>query len=182
MRNAKPNTMQTINHNLLRTAGLIHAELAHQTCEIDSLVLAEAPWHSVNRVARSIQLAHTRGWHFAGRHREELLLREIGDLQSDLARVSDHCRRSLAPQTNPTHADLYRDLVALQYEFEEVQCDRDEHLITVTTRPIVLEGVELGRFQIRLDWRRVMEGYSYAVVALDPNPVAVQRQRHPSPR
>jgi len=170
MRKALRNTMQTLNHNFLRSAGLIHAELVRQACKLDSLVLAEAPWRRVNGVARSAQLAHSRGWHFAARHREEQLLREIEDLQAELGRVSDHLRQSLAPQTVPTQVDLYRDLVALESDFEEVQCDRDVYLITVTTRPIELEGMALGRFQIRLDWRLRKGSQTYTVVALDPNP------------
>jgi hypothetical protein len=162
--------MQTLNHNFLRTAGLIQAKLAHQACEIDSLVLAEAPWRRVNSVARSVQLAHSRGWYLAARHQEEQLLREIEDLQTELARVSNELRQRLAPQTIPTQADLYWDLVALESEFEEVQGDLREHLLSVTTRPIVLEGIELGRFQIRLDWRLRQGSQTYTVVALDPNP------------
>jgi len=162
--------MQTLNHNFLRTAALIQRELAQQACEIDALPLDEARWRRIIGVARSAQLADYRGWHYAGRHREEQLLHEIDDLQTDLGRVTDQLRRRLAPQNIPTPAELYRDLVALESEFEAVQCERDEHLIAVTTRPIELEGIDLGRFQIRLNWRRRQEGHSYVVVALDPNP------------
>ena len=78
--------------------------------------------------------------------------------------------RSASPQTIPTQADLYRDLVALESEFEAVQCDPEEQTISVTTQPIVLEGIDLGRFQIRLSWQRRQGNWSYTVVALEPHP------------
>src|SRR5262249_1962303 len=37
---------------------------------------------------------------------------------------------------------------------------------------IVLEDIELGRFQICLNWRRSHSTLSYRIVALDPNPAA----------
>jgi hypothetical protein len=47
--------MQTLNQDFLRTAGLIHAELAHRPSEIDSLVLTEAPrqWRGPQRPVSS---------------------------------------------------------------------------------------------------------------------------------
>ena len=60
--------------------------------------------------------------------------------------------------------------MALQSEFEDVQCDPDEHVLSVTTQSVVLDGIELGRFQIRLDWQCLQETSPYAVVVLDPNP------------
>ena len=50
--------------------------------------------------------------------------------------------------------------------------DLDEHELSVTTDRIVLEGVFLGPFEIRLDWQRSASSSPYRVVALDPNPAA----------
>jgi hypothetical protein len=42
----------------------------------------------------------------------------------------------------------------------------------VTTEPVVLEAIDLGRFQIRLSWQRLHDDQPYRVVALDPAPAA----------
>ena len=69
-------------------------------------------------------------------------------------------------------SDLYRDILALREEFEEVEIDLGEHQLSVTTDRIVLEDIHLGRFDIRLNWRRLGSSSTYRVVALDPNPAS----------
>ena len=44
-------------------------------------------------------------------------------------------------------SDIYRDILALHDEFEEVEIDLDEHELSVTTDRIVLEDMNLGRFR-----------------------------------
>jgi len=62
--------------------------------------------------------------------------------------------------------------IYLPEEFEEVSIDLDEHALSVTTDCIVLEYMSFGRFEIRLDWRRLGDAQPYRVVALDSNPAA----------
>ena len=49
-------------------------------------------------------------------------------------------------------SDIFRDILALYDEFEEVAIDLNEHTLAVTTDRIVLDDVNLGPFKIRLDW------------------------------
>ena len=162
--------MHTLHAKFLRTARLIHADLVRQAGRFDRIQLPDDQWCRLQRTVRTAELAHDRGWHAAARSREQQLLREINDLESALARLTDQLQERVAPKTIAAEAELYRDLVALQSEFEDVQCDQDEHVLSVTTQPVVLDGIELGRFQIRLDWQCLQETSPYAVVALDPNP------------
>ena len=73
-------------------------------------------------------------------------------------------------------------MLALEDAFEDVQCDVEEHLISVTTEPVILDGIDLGRFQIRLDWEQLLQPQPYTVVALDPHPAESNRIGHPSAR
>ena len=57
-------------------------------------------------------------------------------------------------------------------EFEAVDIDLGEHELSVTTDRIVLEGINLGSFKIRLDWHLLGFSSAYRVMALDPNPAA----------
>src|SRR6185369_16757988 len=64
------------------------------------------------------------------------------------------------------------DLVALRQEFEELDYDRRGRRLSVVTEPIVLAGVYLGPFEIRLQWAPVTRSDvpAYRVVAKDPHP------------
>ena len=101
----------------------------------------------------------------------------------DLSYAIDSCRRdlenahrdlqSLCEQRQVSSvSDIYRDILALDDEFEDVQIDLKEHALAVTTDRIVLEDMPFGRFEIWLDWQRLGEAQPYRVVALDPNPAA----------
>ena len=110
----------------------------------------------------------------------DALLHSVEDLQRSfiavIAELYDHGRvRSIASQ-----GDIYQDLLALEEEFPEVQIDLAEAQISVTTEPLILEGIHLGPFQIRLDWQQLKATHPYRVVALEANPAASNEEiTHP---
>jgi hypothetical protein len=127
-------------------------------------------WQEITKLARQIEIARARGWLSAAR-----------SLRTDLARAVDYCRDRLAglfveldkdPTPIPTLSTLYHEILGLYEEFEDVERDLEEHELRVTTEPITLEGISLGRFQIQLDWERLGVPSSYYIKALDPNPAA----------
>jgi hypothetical protein len=67
---------------------------------------------------------------------------------------------------------MYRDIQALQEKPFELEIDWDQEELCVTTEPVELEGVYLGRFQIRLSWHNLRSAQPYRVVALEPAPAA----------
>jgi hypothetical protein len=69
-------------------------------------------------------------------------------------------------------AEIYRDLLALKQEFDSVSCDLRRGQLRVETEPIVLDGIELGRFEICLEWNYLERERMYHIIALDPNPAA----------
>lgn len=68
--------------------------------------------------------------------------------------------------------EIWADLLALESEFAEVDIDLQKKTLSLTTDPIVLEGIELGRFQVVLHWQELPRSRAYDVVALDPHSAA----------
>ncbi|NLF06467.1 MAG: hypothetical protein GX594_00590 [Pirellulaceae bacterium] len=164
--------MNQINKPALRAAVLIHERLAGNQGRKLPTYLPEYSWQRVLRFQRQILSAHQRGWHRAA----ERLTADLADAVDDCCRELAGVQRDLQAPPAKRHvysaADVYRDILALYDEFEEVDIDLDEHTISVATDSIVLERVRLGAFDICLDWRRLGTAQPYRVVALDPNPAA----------
>ena len=97
--------MSIINHNLLRTAGLIQAELVAHSHLYPALTLPKLPWERVERIARSVELARGRDWQAAARQREEELLRAVDELENALTRLTDQVRQR---QRAPDDSDASR--------------------------------------------------------------------------
>jgi hypothetical protein len=156
----------------LRAAVLIHEQLAGDKRQDVPICLPEYSWSKIPQLRRQIDLANRHGWHRAAARRTE-----------DLACAMDGCRRELEngvrvlqvrQRDRPvaSASEIYRDILALGDEFEAVDIDPGEHKLSVTTDRIVLEEVNLGPFEIRLDWHLLGSSPAYRVVALDPNPAA----------
>jgi hypothetical protein len=88
------------------------------------------------------------------------------DLETALRTVEAHSTSRVLRSPS----EIYRDILALHAEFDEVEIDFDAHELRVTTDAIVLSDIDLGRFDIRLDWQRLGGPHPYRVVARDPNP------------
>jgi hypothetical protein len=128
-------------------------------------------WEDLARVTRQIQCAKQRGWHLAAAHLLQDRTWAATFLRDRLAAWIERQRNRSVLRSLPDAGNLYRDLLALQKEFGEVGYEGGSEL-WVTTEPIELEGIGLGRFQIRLNWRAVDVSAPYRVIALDPNPAA----------
>ena len=164
--------MDPINKTALRAAVLIHEQLAGLQGQNVPICLPTYYWASAEKLQRGIDLALQRGWHQAAKR-----------LTEDLAGTLEGCRRELesALRAIQSHSverrgcsasDIYRDILALENEFDEVDIELAEHKLSVTTDRIVLEDLNFGAFEIRLDWRRLGSSPAYRVVALDPHRAA----------
>jgi hypothetical protein len=75
---------------------------------------------------------------------------------------------------------MVRDLAALEEEFDGTEIDLRRRAVTVQSVPIVLEGVSLGPFRIRLEWSRYDDLPDYTVIAVDPRyPAGDDAVTHP---
>ena len=129
----------------------------------------------VDRALRGLVLASQRGWDAAA-ERSRLNARiALGRLQQASRSLHDQLAPAL-PGSLPSVRDLHDDLVALRSEFPELKLDSRQRQIQVTTESIVLEGIDLGPFQIQLDWTELGHDVlpDYRVVALEPNPAGTQ--------
>ena len=167
--------MTAINKPALRAAVAIHEQMVEDKRHDVSLYLPEYSWYRVQRLQRQIELARQHHWRRAVAHLTEDLASTLGDCRLEV----ESALRAL--QSRPTKrpvssaSDIYRDILALSDEFEDVKIDMDAHELSVTTDCIELEHVTLGDFRIRLDWQLIdNSAQPYRIVALDPNPAATR--------
>jgi hypothetical protein len=155
-----------------QAALLIHGQLAGGKRQNPPIYLAEYTWNKILRIQRQIGLAYQHNWHGAAAQLTRDLADSLEDWRRELANTLQALQVRPPERQACSASDIYRDILALESEFEEVDIDLEEHALSVTTDRIVLAGLHLGAFQIRLDWRKLGRPQPYRVVALDPNPPA----------
>jgi hypothetical protein len=112
--------------------------------------------------------AELRGWHLAAAELSMDLRYVLPSLESQLATIINDLPSRTVPDTTATTSEICQDLVALHEEFVQIDYDRSGGWLSVTTEPIELEGIYLGPFEVRLDWRR--DEQAYRIIAKDPHP------------
>lgn len=164
MKRTKPQNVQA--------AILLHEQLIGKPPRNEAVYLPTYGWNSLQGLQRRIEMARARGWHAAVKRLQE----DLADALSDFRRQLEVPLRQLqatsrVPCRKASITDIYRDLMALEQEFEDFKLDLSDKELTVTTDAIVLEGIYLGPFQIRLEWSNIGQASpAYRVVALDPHP------------
>lgn len=158
---------------LLRLAIAVHDRARAEQSHLPAAELPSAAWQQCELLYRRLHSARQRVWNMAAARLQGDLEAAVQRLEAELGGIQ---RRSDVPQANgaATIRDIYADLLALQEDFDALAFDRKARTISVTTESIELEGVQLGPFEIRLDWSDPARGhpYNYRVVAVDPNPAA----------
>jgi hypothetical protein len=155
------------DHVRLRAALRIHARLsaAGPPPPLDA-------WRGLERAARLGALAAERGWTAAAAACRSEYRRRAAELTDRLGA----CLRTLdaddSPRAVQSSGEVLADLAALEAEFGGVEIDPRECAVSVTTDPVVLEGTDLGRFELAWRWDLPPDSASYGVTALDPNPAA----------
>jgi hypothetical protein len=154
---------------LLRAAERIRGCLHQAQIQSVEVELPVHHWIECETALRRIRLAQSRGWHHAAAALTEALRYPLCQC---LERLNDLCNRSLSGRPSETVAavpDIFADLEALLDEFDDLSIDLPEAVLSVTTAPIVLDNVLLGRFQVRLHWGWIGRAHPYEVLALEPN-------------
>ncbi len=156
----------------LRAAGRIHERLIRVMSVPLQVGLPEQEWNEYRQLMHLIHKAETHGWQGAVRNLRIRLRNTFRTLQAYI----DEGVRQLSPDQWRdgllSHRQLYEEILALHNEFDEVRCDFQQETISVITERIVLEGIDLGSFEIRLDWNALDETHAYSVIAREPNPAA----------
>ena len=160
--------MKADQRALFRTAEAVRDILAKEIRPAP--FLPQARWKELEKLARQIEYCRRRALKRARRvldtDWESGVAALAGMLTSQLA------ERRLERRKIPSLREIHDDLAALREEFEDFDCDFGAGTISVTTEAITLNGVSLGPFQIRLDWRDLTDRSPYRVIALDPRPAA----------
>jgi hypothetical protein len=166
--------MNQAQRALLAMAMAIRDDLGRRQCRDTSATkLPLEVWTDLVRITQRIQLAHDRGWHLAAAALGADQLTMATYVQQRVETWVEGRRRKPTVTRGPETTDLYRDLLGLDEEFGEVKYDSAATELIVTTSEIVLEEIDLGRFEIRLAWSAADEhDASYRIVALNPHPAA----------
>lgn len=156
----------------LQIAAAIQKQIAQRHQESLSIQLPEYAWSETRKLVRQITLAQKRGWLAAARSVSADLRCQLESCRYRLADLLNHMRGQDSGQPTPTQGEIFREVLALRAEFDEIEWEPKTGEIRVTVGPIVLEDIHLGRFHICLDWKDTGSSSPYRVVALDPNPAA----------
>ena len=130
--------MTQLNKRLFRLAIAIHSALEQKTSHSPLLALPDYEWARCRRLAQHIHYAERRGWQAAAASTREMLGVFLDRVCRDLA--DQQVRLNASPKRAVRLRDIYDDLVALQQEFENVEWDQRDGILSVTTVPITLEG------------------------------------------
>lgn len=162
--NQSPNTVW-------RIASLVEKQLSSLGGETN-IALPEAAWLNCQRLIRMRQQAQERGWFCAATKVEQELTTEVFQLTRQVVSLQQELESVTAEKPVPAIRIIYEDLLALEEEFGEYSIDLKSKTISVVTEPIVLEGVYLGAFEIRLELADLNSDlpFHYQVFAQDPQP------------
>ncbi|WP_013630033.1 hypothetical protein [Rubinisphaera brasiliensis] len=166
--------MTLTERHFLKVVLEIHDQLARQPANA-SIWLPASRWQQLQREHRLHSKAQRRGWtHTAARMRQRMQM-SLQSLLRDL-QFNAHSLDVPGSQQHASAPEIFGDLRALADEFASIEVDFENREIVVVTAEIVLQGIELGRFEIRLPFENYPDKAScYRVVALDPHPAASNR-------
>jgi hypothetical protein len=157
-----------IDRRLLRIACRAHTAYLSHRPERRYLDLPDWEWNLVRAAHSRWQTARCRGWEAAAERERTRLLAELEGLTNQLRNRS--ASLTVEQREAASLRDLYADLVVLAADFDDFKLDGP--ILSVTTEPIALEGIELGTFRIRLDLQHLDADTPYSIEALEPNPAA----------
>ncbi len=129
----------------------------------------EARVAAVRRAGRRLRFARDRSLTLVAPRLQRELLRELEDLRRCVEGLRLDCAVPLPP---PDLADWLAELRQLDDEFDGLEVDWKGSLLRAVTEPIVLKGVDLGRFALELPWKEIGSNPGpglIAVRALEPH-------------
>ena len=123
----------------------------------------------LNQLLRQRAIAQNRGWKAA----EEQV---SNDYRRQLTRIRNGADSELSSEDSKSSfemsdTELFRDLLAAQSQFEELEFDTKTKALAGNTKDIVLDGHRFGAFRIVLCLKSLSRSgrANYEVVAIEPN-------------
>jgi len=162
--------MKREKKQMLRLALAIRERYVERTDPPVTLPVAD--WEYLCAKVQRTQRAASRGLRLAAvklREESNFCLQRLRDqITTVLAAEGD----SQMAHAVPSAGEIHGDLTALHEEFGEVSWSLPVGTLSVTTESLVLEGIDLGRFTVELQWAELPEDCAYRVIAVDPRPAA----------
>lgn len=121
------------------------------------------------RWQRRLELSSSRNWETATNDAAERLRGALDVHRMRVTQAIDDLLRQSRTRIQPTAKLIFQEIEALRGEFESVTIDRANQRLSVETSSITLEGVYLGSFEIRLNWKYIKNSSPFDVYAVDPN-------------
>lgn len=136
------------------------------------VILPVADWEDLCNKTRRVQRAQARGLRLAAVKLKEESVFALQRVRDQITAVLAAEADSQIARAAPSAGEIYQDLTALHEEFDDVSWSLREGSLSVTTDPIVLEGMYLGAFRIELQWAELPVDSAYSIIAVDPTPAA----------
>lgn len=166
--------MKTLNQRLMSLAVRISRKQSASPwkpdCEeVNLFDELRQPMHDLRRLREQLRIATDCGWTHAAMAIRSQMRYALRQMWTDLAPVDQ------APKSDPAPIQLqslYEELRQLDQEFDTFEYRGKERQLVVTTNPITLEEVDLGRFEIRLlldELHQTEPPKALRIVALTPN-------------
>lgn len=171
--------MSPPNRLLIRTAVAIQARYDAHANRSSPVALPEPMWQECVRAALLLEYARRRRWLFATEELRFRVRNACRALAHECGQLDELLKPHTLPQRVPSLRDLYDDLIALHDEYEAVRIDRKAEVLAIRTDPIVLEGIDLGPFEIRMRWSTLPYPPCYSIDALQPRRSAGEGYTHP---
>jgi hypothetical protein len=163
--------MNRSHHDRQRLKAAIMLKETYDTHQLPRAIhpLPTERWQQIERLKRQVQKSVERGYAVAAQACRQRLNEQIRFCIQELNQYEVQLSQTLRAYTKPSLRMLYEELQALSDDFLEVDVDRVLHELVVCTERIVLDDIELGRFEIRLSLQGTCLPTSFRVIALDPN-------------
>ncbi len=161
--------MPTSDRRLVRIG--VRLEAAYNAAQSNSrnYLLPSNSWSDADNALRRWNAATSRQWSLAAERERVALVAELESIERQVRHLAYDLKSERRPAV-PSLRLLLEELQATAAEFGDLVWEEGE--IGVTTDPVTLDDIELGRFQIRLQLDRVGTDAPYRVRALEPNPAA----------
>ena len=169
-----------------RVAEHVHQQLAqlHEVQQRQLVAQTRDSSRMLSRLpalSRKLEKATARRWDGAAHRLREQLQRAQREAEAELGAL-DRALQWPGHQ-RPTRRTLIEALQQIEDEFGGWRYDRRDAALCCTTEPIELEGIALGRFELRLridELPALPRQPPYDVIALEPHPAASSPQvTHP---
>ena len=164
--------MDRHQRQVLRVAQAIVDQYVERQRHGDYVDLPDYGWQSCLALLRKAERARQHGWDLAAAKLRFDLSFALDNLRFTMGTVVKQLRQVPEQPSFASILDIYRDILALHAEFDDVSWDLHAKTLSVTTTDIVLEGIYLGPFEIRLDFSQLIGSNAYEVIAVDPHPAA----------